>query len=79
MVNEGIHGQVIVITSVQNDLLNPVQGKIVGVINDLGYHIGHLGIRAFQCGIGVWLCAIQAKDAFSHDAGKRYDKNDQDR
>ena len=35
MVDQGIHGQVIVITSVQNDLLNSVQGKIVGVINDL--------------------------------------------
>ena len=77
MVDQGIHGQVIVITSVQNDLLNSVQGKIVGIIDHCGHYIGHLRIGAFQCGIGIRLRAVQTKDTFRHNTGKRYDKDDQ--
>ena len=79
MVNERFHGQIVIVSAVQDDLLYPCQRQIVSTVNDCRYDIRHLRIGAFQCSVRIRLSSVQAKDAFRDDARKRYDQHDQNR
>ena len=71
MIDQSVHGQVIVITAVRNDLFYFGKGLVISCLNSCRYSICHLCVGTFQCRIGIWLDAIETENAVGHDTGQR--------
>ena len=82
IVDERVHGEVVIIAALLNDLLDPCQGEIVSGVHHSGDRVCHFAVGIRESSALHRLCAVQAENTVGDNGRQRgdqdHEKNEQE-